>query len=140
VRRLVETVNALPPVSIIGGLTVFMTLESMFPYFRHPPTRRRQRWHNVGMIAVAALINVGVGTLAVLPLARSEANSFGLLYRITGHSVVTVVIGVFIADLLSYALHVSMHKVPALWRVGVIDLIKEALRIARRRESQRIRR
>ena len=63
-----------------------MTLESVFPYFKHGAGRRRQRWHNVGMIAVAALVNAAIGTLAVLPIAWSEASSFGLLYRLTGHS------------------------------------------------------
>ena len=116
-QDLVETLNALPPLLIIGGLTIFMTLESGFPYFKHGAGRGGQRWHNVGMIVVAALVNAAIGTVSVLPIAWSEANSFGLLYHVTGHSVVTIVIGVFIADLLSYVLHVSMHKVPTLWRV-----------------------
>jgi sterol desaturase/sphingolipid hydroxylase (fatty acid hydroxylase superfamily) len=116
-QGLVETLSNLPPLLIIGSLTVFMTLESVFPYFRHGAGRRRQRWHNVGMIAVAALVNAAVGTLSVLPIAWSEANSFGLLYHVTGHSIVTIVIGVLLVDLCSYALHVTLHKVPALWRI-----------------------
>ena len=116
-QDLVEVLNASPPLLIIGGLALFMTLESTFPYFKHGAGRRRQRWHNIAMIAVAALVNAVIGASSVLPIAWSEANSFGLLYRLTGHSLVTIVIGVFVADLLSYALHVSMHKVPTLWRV-----------------------
>ena len=116
-QDLVDVLNALPPLLIIGGLTLFMTLESVYPLFKHGAGRRRQRWHNVGMIAVAALVNAVIGTLAVLPIAWSEANSFGLLYHLTGRSIVTIVIGVIIADVLSYALHVTMHKVPTLWRV-----------------------
>ena len=112
-----QDLNALPPLLIVGSLTLFMTLESVFPYFKHGAGRRRQRWHNGGMIAVAALVNAAIGTLGVLPIAWSEANSFGLLYHLTGQSVVTIVIGAFLIDLVSYTLHVTMHKVPALWRI-----------------------
>jgi sterol desaturase/sphingolipid hydroxylase (fatty acid hydroxylase superfamily) len=113
----VEVLNALPPLLIIGGLTLFMTLETVFPYFKHAAGRRKQRWHNLGMIAVAALVNAAIGTFAVLPIAWSEANGSGLLYHLPAPSVVTIVVGVFIADLLSYTLHVTMHKTPVLWRV-----------------------
>jgi len=117
VQGLVETLNALPPLLIIGGLTLFMTLESAFPYFKHSLGRPRQRWHNVGMIVVAGLVNAALGTFAVVPIAWSQANGFGLLYRWGAPSVLTIVLGVFVADLLGYAMHVSMHKVRALWRI-----------------------
>jgi sterol desaturase/sphingolipid hydroxylase (fatty acid hydroxylase superfamily) len=114
---LLEILNSLPPLLLIGGLTLFMTLETMLPYFKHGRGRRRQRWHNVGMIAIATLVNATLGAFTVLPIAWSEANSFGLLYRLTGHSILTIAIGVLLADLCSYGLHVTMHKVPALWRI-----------------------
>jgi sterol desaturase/sphingolipid hydroxylase (fatty acid hydroxylase superfamily) len=117
VQDLVETLNVLPPLLLIGGLTLFLTLETVFPYFEHGAGRRTQRWRNVGMIAIAAAMNAAIGSFGVLPIAWSEANSFGLLYQVTGHSLLTIVVGVFLVDLCSYALHVTMHKVPALWRI-----------------------
>jgi sterol desaturase/sphingolipid hydroxylase (fatty acid hydroxylase superfamily) len=116
-QGLVDTLTALPPVLIIGSLTLFLTLETLLPYFKHSGGRRRQRWHNLGMIAIAALVNAAIGTLGVLPIAWSEANTFGLLYRLGGLSLATIVIGVFLVDLCSYTLHVTMHKVPVLWRI-----------------------
>jgi sterol desaturase/sphingolipid hydroxylase (fatty acid hydroxylase superfamily) len=69
------------------------------------------------MIAIASLVNAAIGTFGVLPMAWSEANQFGLLYRLGEPSLSTIVIGVFLADLCSYTLHVTMHKVPTLWRI-----------------------
>lgn len=86
------------------------------PYFRPSAARRRQRWHNVGMIAVAFVANVTFGALALIPLAWSEANSFGLLYRLFGQSALAIVIGIFALDFSLYIAHVLMHKVPAFWR------------------------
>ena len=54
--------------------------------------------------------------MAVVPLAWSEANSFGLLHRLLGQSALAVVIGIFVVDLSLYTAHVLMHKVPTFWR------------------------
>lgn len=116
-QDVVAVLNALTPLLVIGGLTIFMTLESVFPYVKHGVGRRKQRWHNVGMIAVAAAVNAAISSFVVLPIAWSEAGSFGLLYRVTGHSPATILIGVLLVDLLSYSLHVTMHKIKPLWRI-----------------------
>jgi sterol desaturase/sphingolipid hydroxylase (fatty acid hydroxylase superfamily) len=113
----VETLSNLTPAIILAGMTTFMTLETWRPYFRHGAGRRRQRWQNVGMIAISVPLGAVAGGLTALPVAWSEANDFGLLHRVLAQSPLAVALGVFVTDLCAYAVHITLHKVPALWRV-----------------------
>jgi sterol desaturase/sphingolipid hydroxylase (fatty acid hydroxylase superfamily) len=112
-----ETLSNLIPLLAIGSLALFMTLEIWIPYFRHSAARRRQRWRNVGMIAIGFLVNAVLGGVFLIPILWSEANDFGLLHRLMGQSPPAILIGVLGIDLLAYATHVTLHKVPALWRI-----------------------
>jgi hypothetical protein len=58
---LLNSLNNLTPVILIGSLALFMTLERWLPYFEHGVGRGRQRWHHLGMIAIAMLINATLG-------------------------------------------------------------------------------
>ncbi|MBI5915399.1 MAG: sterol desaturase family protein [Bacteroidetes bacterium] len=116
-QNLLETLNNIAPLLIIGSLAIFMTVEKYLPYFEHGMGRGRQRWHNVGMIAIAFVVNAVVGGLIALPVVWSEANNFGLLHRLLGQGPLAIILGIFLIDLTNYALHVTMHKVPALWRI-----------------------
>jgi sterol desaturase/sphingolipid hydroxylase (fatty acid hydroxylase superfamily) len=111
-----DFLNSVTPVLVIGGLALFMTLETWMPYFQHGAGRRRQRWRNVGVVAVALAVNIALGGVAVIPLAWSEANGVGLLHRLAGQSVLAIVVGVFVVDLSLYTAHVLMHNVPTFWR------------------------
>jgi sterol desaturase/sphingolipid hydroxylase (fatty acid hydroxylase superfamily) len=113
---MLDTLNNLTPALLIGGPLLFMTWETWIPYFKHGPDRTRQRWRNVGMIAVAAIANITLGVVVAVPSAWSEANSLGVLHRLLGQSTLAIVIGIFLVDLALYVSHVSMHKVPAFWR------------------------
>lgn len=116
-EKLLDTLNNLTPVLIIGSLAIFMTLEKYLPYFEHGMGRGKQRWHNIGMIAIAFLINAVVGSLIAIPIIWSQENNFGLMHRILGQSTLAIVLGIFLIDLSGYLLQVIMHKIPALWRI-----------------------
>jgi len=116
-QQLLETLNNLFPLFIIGSIALFMTLEQRLPYFKHSAGRGRQRWRNVGMIAIGMLVNVALSGFIAMPGVWSEANTFGLLHRLWGQSLPAIIIGIFLIDLCNYTLHVTMHKVPALWRI-----------------------
>ena len=89
------------PLLIIGSLTVFMTLESVFPYFKHGAGRRRQRWHNVGMIGVAALVNAVIGTFgSVADRVVGDHELRPAVPRRRATRWLTIVLGIFLVDLL----------------------------------------
>jgi sterol desaturase/sphingolipid hydroxylase (fatty acid hydroxylase superfamily) len=116
-EEILEKLNNLTPVFLIGGLSFFMVLEAWRPYFERSAGRRKQRWRNVVMIAIGAAASFATSGLVVVSVAWSEANSFGALYRFFGHSALSIAIGIPLIDLCLYTTHVTMHKVPALWRV-----------------------
>src|SRR5688572_9737645 len=77
-----ETLSNLTPLVVIGSMTLFMTLESWRPYFPRSAERGRQRWRNLGMVAISMVVSVAISGLVLMPIAWSEANRFGLLYRL----------------------------------------------------------
>jgi sterol desaturase/sphingolipid hydroxylase (fatty acid hydroxylase superfamily) len=113
---LLRSLNDLTPVIAIGSLAIFMTLERWLPYFEHGAGRGRQRWHNLGMVAIAFLLNATLGGLMLLPVIWADANQFGLMYRMGVSTPIAIVAGVFLIDLSAYALHVTMHSVRMFWR------------------------
>ena len=116
-QQVVETLNAAMPFFVVGSLSIFMTVEVWRPYFLHGTGRTRQRWRNVAVIAIALFVSVAVSSLVAMPIVWSETNRFGLLYRLFPPSALPIAIGMFLVDLCLYVLHVTMHKVPVLWRV-----------------------
>ena len=64
---LLKSLNDLTPVIAIGDLTIFMTPERWLPYFEHGAGRGRQRWHNLGMVMLAFLINATLGGVVPAP-------------------------------------------------------------------------
>ena len=112
-----ETLNNLIPILAITSLALFMTLEIWVPYFKYGTDRGRQRWRNVGMVAIAFLLNAVLGGLFVMPIIWSQESNFGLLHRLLGQSPFAILIGIFMIDLLLYVTHVTFHKVPAMWRI-----------------------
>jgi len=124
---LLQRLNDLTPVFGIGGLALFMTVERSWPYFEHGSERPRQRWHNVGMILVVFLVVGALASVIVLPVVWADAHRFGLMYRLHVPWLLATVIGIFLIDLWNYAQHVTMHSVPALWRIHRVHHADTAL-------------
>ena len=114
---LIKTLNDFTPVIIVIGLAFFMTVERLIPYFEHGGFRKKQRLRNLGMIAIAFVLNALVGATIAGALMWSEQHEVGLLYHLPVPTVVTTIIGIFFVDLNSYVLHRFLHKVPFLWRI-----------------------
>jgi hypothetical protein len=72
-EQLLDSLNDLTPVVAVGSLAIFMTLERWLPYFEHGIGRGRQRWHNLGMVAIAFLINATLGGVMLAPAELSSA-------------------------------------------------------------------
>lgn len=114
---LLELLNNLTPVLIIVSLALFMTLEKYLPYFEHSMGRGKQRWHNIGMISIAFILNAVLGSFVALSVNWSQTQNFGLMHKLLGQSWAAIILGIFMIDLTGYLLHVIMHKIPALWRI-----------------------
>ena len=112
-----DTLNNLIPVIAVLSMATFMTLERWMPYFEHGVSRGRQRWRNLGIIAIGFAMNAVMGSVWVVPVMWADAHRFGLMYRLDVWPPLAIAIGVFLIDLYNYAQHVTSHAVPALWRI-----------------------
>jgi hypothetical protein len=92
---LLNGLNNLTPVIAVGSIAIFMTLERWLPYFEHGAGRGPQRLHNLGIVAIAFLINATLGGVMLLPVIWADANHFGLMYRIGVWPPFAMLLGVF---------------------------------------------
>jgi sterol desaturase/sphingolipid hydroxylase (fatty acid hydroxylase superfamily) len=109
-----ETLQYLVYFGLLAGLGV---VEALAPR-RDGPAGRTRRWPaNFGLTAlnIVALGALPVSGLAVSVIAQQRG--WGLLYAAPLPLAATLAVSLLARSLVSYAVHVAMHKVPALWRV-----------------------
>lgn len=100
-----------------GLLAALGAMEAFAPR-RDGPAGRGRRWpSNFGLTAlnVVVLGALPVSGLAVAVLAQQQG--WGLLQRYPLPLVATLGVALLARSLVSYAVHVAMHKMPVLWRV-----------------------
>ena len=122
-----DLLNTLTPVIAIGGLALVMTLERWQPYFEHGPGRGRQRWHNLGLVAIGFAMNAVLSGFLAIPILWAETNQFGLMHRLNVWTPAAIVVGIFAIDACFYVQHRVMHRVPALWRIHRVHHADTAL-------------
>jgi sterol desaturase/sphingolipid hydroxylase (fatty acid hydroxylase superfamily) len=124
---LLQRLNDLTPVIAVVGLALFMTVERSLPYFEYGIERPRQRWHNLGLVLAVFIVVGALASVLVVPVVWADAHRFGLMYRLGVPWPLAMMIGVFLIDLWNYAQHVTMHSVPALWRIHRVHHADTAL-------------
>lgn len=110
--------------AVLGALELWITRSE-----RAAPRRRRwpANW------AMTALNIVVLGALPVSGLAAAElarTNAWGLFNQLEVSFAVMLVAGFALRSLVSYAIHVAMHKVPALWRLHRVHHTDTALDVS----------
>ncbi|HEX8435092.1 sterol desaturase family protein [Archangium sp.] len=102
---------------MIAVLVLLLVLETYRPFVRGRRGRLVHGLRHGGLfllsIGVSGFIIVLTNTLAV----RAAEHHFGLLNLVALPSLVHVVLGLLMLDLVSYGLHLLSHKVPLLWRL-----------------------
>ncbi|MDN5850377.1 MAG: sterol desaturase family protein [Nitrococcus sp.] len=104
-------------VIFLGMFAVMVALERLLPR-RRSVHRGRRWWPNLAMLAADGLVlRLAFPLLAVgTALAAADAG-FGLFNVIAVPYAAAFVSSVLLLDLIIYAQHVLMHKVPLLWRL-----------------------
>jgi len=104
------------PFIIIVGLAVFMTLETWMPYFEHGKDRKRQKWHNLGNLALSFVLNALLSGMVSYCITESTHRQFGLLFHLHLPASATLVTGILLSDLNGYVAHRLYHRIPLFWR------------------------
>ena len=115
-ENFISVLEQLVPVIIIVTLTVFMTLETWVPYFKHSTYRKKQRWHNVGNLTFSFVLNAALSGVIAYAITTATNQQFGLLYKLHIPTTISLVVGIFLCDLNGYVAHRLYHKIPLFWR------------------------
>lgn len=115
-EKRIEVLEQAIPLIIIVSLTLFMSLEAVFPYFQQSKYRKKQKWHNLGNIGFTFILNALLSGVVAYTITWGTQNRFGLMYRLQLPAVASFIAGLFIIDLNSYVAHRLYHRVPLFWR------------------------
>jgi sterol desaturase/sphingolipid hydroxylase (fatty acid hydroxylase superfamily) len=109
-REFLKTITFL--LALMGALSF---VELAIPLFAHPKTQRRT-FTNLSLTVVTFLLNWGLYSAAAVVALLASIRQWGTLARFNVPSFSLVVISIFTLDLATYFAHVTMHKIPVLWR------------------------
>lgn len=112
---MIETLNDLQPVFIIGLMMVFWLIELLFPFLTPPFNRLRHAGRNLLTMLFAMIANIGMSLIALQVIGFAAENNIGLLHWVHLPPVAEVIIGMLLYDLGSYTIHHFQHKVPFMW-------------------------
>jgi sterol desaturase/sphingolipid hydroxylase (fatty acid hydroxylase superfamily) len=100
-------------VTIMGAVAL---VERLIPFRARGPRHLAHLRPNLVLTAITLSTSVLLNALLVIVLIGLEARGFGLLRLVALHPIVAGILVVIALDLATYAAHVAMHHVPALWR------------------------
>jgi len=86
------------------------------------PLHARGRWHgahlgpNLALTFITFATNIVFNSALVLTLTWQQSTGLGVLHMLELPRLVTVLVVVLVLDFSFYVAHVSMHRIPALWR------------------------
>jgi len=103
--------------AILAVMAVVAAIETVIPL------QVRGRWHrahlipNLALTSITFATNIFLNTALVLTLMWLDARGLGILRWLPLGPITAGVLGVVFLELSWYLLHLSMHEVPALWRI-----------------------
>ena len=109
-REVLRTITFL--FGLMGALSF---VELMIPLFVHSRNQRRTRT-NLGLTIVTFLLNWGLYAAAAIVALLASLHGKGVLTGLHLSPFVLLVVSVVTLDLATYFAHVTMHKIPVLWR------------------------
>ncbi len=98
---------------------------------RYAPANRRGRWPaNFAMTALNIVVLGAIPVTGVLMADLARENGAGLLNMAGASPLTAFAVTIALRSLLSWGVHVAMHKVPVLWRVHRVHHSDEVLDIS----------
>lgn len=103
--------------AFFGALVLFGALEAGLARKAGGADRRR-RWTANAALTVLNILVLGALPLSAIAVADlAAARGWGLMNALPPAPVAALLVGIAARSLISYAIHVAMHRVPVLWRV-----------------------
>jgi len=115
-ETLVQTLNNLQPVIIIGMLITLWVIESFIPYFSHSSARKKLRRRNLVIDFIAFAVNGLLGVYVNELISFTANHQLGLLNWLHLPIAISLVAGMLLIDLWDYGFHQLQHRIPFFWR------------------------
>ena len=106
---------------LVGGLTLFFFLESVFPLFKMDYNKLRHAGINITFTFITLIVNL-LGAVLILAAVRyNEANNTGLLNLTELPLWLYILVGLIFMDLIgAWLIHWIEHKIKWLWKFHLI--------------------
>ncbi|HKA30229.1 MAG TPA: sterol desaturase family protein, partial [Candidatus Binatia bacterium] len=107
-------------ISTVGGILAVMAVVALLE--TAIPLQARGRWHsahvgpNLALTFLTFATNMVFNGALVMTLMWLQSTGLGLLHMFELPPLVAVLVVVLVLDFSFYVAHVSMHRIPALWR------------------------
>lgn len=104
--------------AVFGGLLLLLAvMELLHPGFKQP-AQRRSRWPANLLLGLSVLIlGMVLPVTTVLAAYWASNEGYGLFNMVTGQGWISFFATLLIRSFVSYAFHVTAHKIPVLWRI-----------------------
>ena len=106
---------------IISGITFFWAIEGIVPF----KFLNYKKWvHSIPnfiLTLTTIIVNFFFAFLLVFASDWSNENSFGIIHFINSSTLVSVIVGLLLLDLIgAYLPHLVQHKVKLLWHIHIV--------------------
>ena len=106
---------------LVGGLTLFFFLESLFPLFKMDYSKLRHAGINITFTFITLIVNLLGAVLILVAVRYNEANNTGLLNLIELPLWLYILVGLIFMDLIgAWLIHWIEHKIKWLWKFHLI--------------------
>lgn len=107
---------------LLGGLTIFLLLESGIPLFRKPYNKWSHSWINLFFTLTTVLINFAMAAILLRSSDWVVEQNFGILQWLPSMPMwLYLITGVLLLDLIgAYFVHWAEHKVRWMWRFHLV--------------------
>lgn len=113
---MIDLLESLQPVVLIGMLILMYGIENIFPYLHRPADRKRHFRRNFIISLFSFLLNGFLGTLVIMTIELTTKFHWGLLNQFSLPAWLQILLGILLFDLGSYLTHNLQHKIGFLWR------------------------
>ena len=106
---------------IVSGITIFWVIEGIVPFKFLNYKKWRHSIPNFLLTLTTIIVNFFFAFLLVFAADWTNENNFGVIHLVNSTTLVSVIIGLLILDLIgAYLPHLIQHKVKLLWYVHLV--------------------
>jgi sterol desaturase/sphingolipid hydroxylase (fatty acid hydroxylase superfamily) len=105
---------------LLGAMVVLALIEALIPLRDRSVWSRRHLAPNLALTFTTFATNLVFNTLLVLGLIWLQAKGWGLFNALALPPLIEFAAAILVLDLAWYVTHVTMHKVPAMWRFHAV--------------------